>query len=99
MKLAMKNLARATDRLGRTGGEEFLLVLPQTRLEDALIIAERLRVVVAELTFASFPDIRISVSIGVTQAGRQEDVREVMSRADHALYQAKAAGRDQVVSA
>ncbi len=96
---AMKNLARATDRLGRTGGEEFLLVLPQTRLEDALIIAERLRVVVAELTFTSFPEIRISVSIGVTQAGRQEDVREVMSRADHALYQAKAAGRDQVVSA
>ncbi len=96
---AMKSLARGTDRLGRTGGEEFLLVLPQTRLEAAIEIAERLRAVVAALHFNAYPGIRISVSLGVTQAGRQEDVREVMSRADHALYQAKAAGRNQVASA
>jgi len=96
---AMKSLARTTDRLGRTGGEEFLLVLPQTRLEAAIEIAERLRGVVAALHFTAYPGIRISVSLGVTQAGRQEDVREVMSRADHALYQAKAAGRNQVASA
>jgi diguanylate cyclase (GGDEF)-like protein len=96
---AMKNLARTSDLLGRTGGEEFLLVLPQTRLEDALVIAERLRAVIAALIFIDYPEVRISVSVGVTQAGRQEDVREVMSRADQALYQAKAAGRNQVVSA
>jgi diguanylate cyclase (GGDEF)-like protein len=95
---AMKSLARSTDRLGRTGGEEFLLVLPQTRLDAAIDIAERLRAVVAALQFNTYPAIRISVSLGVTQAGRQEDVREVMSRADHALYQAKAAGRNQVAS-
>lgn len=95
---AMKSLARSTDRLGRTGGEEFLFVLPQTRLDAAIDIAERLRGVVAALQFSAYPAIRISVSLGVTQAGRQEDVREVMSRADHALYQAKAAGRNQVAS-
>lgn len=94
---ALKNLIRPLDRLGRTGGEEFLLVLPQTELPSATEVAERLRSCVESLQFAAYPALRISISIGVAQAGRQEDVREVMSRADAALYQAKANGRNRVI--
>ena len=63
---AMKSLLRASDRVGRTGGEEFLLVLPDTELEAATAIAERLRQVVAQLTFAPYHEVKITVSIGVT---------------------------------
>ncbi len=96
---AMKNLLRASDRVGRTGGEEFLLVLPDLELSAATAIAERLRQVVMQLKFPHYAQVKITVSIGVTQAGRQEDVREAMSRADAALYQAKSLGRNQVVAA
>lgn len=96
---AMKSLLRTGDRVGRTGGEEFLLVLPDTELEAATAIAERLRQVVAQLTFAPYRDVKITISIGVTEAGRQEDVREAMSRADAALYQAKSQGRNRVIAA
>ncbi len=96
---AMKSLLRASDRVGRTGGEEFLLVLPDIELNAATAIAERLRHVVAQLTFAPYNEVKITVSVGVTEAGRQEDVREAMSRADAALYQAKSLGRNKVVAA
>jgi diguanylate cyclase (GGDEF)-like protein len=96
---AMKSLLRAGDRVGRTGGEEFLLILPDTELEAATVIAERLRQVVAQLTFSPYREVKITVSVGVTEAGRQEDVREAMSRADAALYQAKSQGRNKVVAA
>lgn len=96
---AMKSLLRASDRVGRTGGEEFLLVLPDLELTAATAIAERLRLVVEQLTFAPYTQVKITVSVGVTEAGRQEDVREAMSRADAALYQAKSLGRNKVVAA
>ena len=96
---AMKSLLRAGDRVGRTGGEEFLLILPDMELEAATAIAERLRQVVAQLTFAPYREVKITLSVGVTEAGRQEDVREAMSRADAALYQAKSLGRNKVVAA
>lgn len=96
---AMKSLLRTSDRVGRTGGEEFLLVLPDTELADATNIAERLRQVVEQLTFSPYTEVKITVSVGVTEAGRHEDVREAMSRADAALYQAKSLGRNKVVAA
>lgn len=96
---AMKSLLRNSDRVGRTGGEEFLLVLPDMNLNAAAAIAERLRQVVAQLTFAPYGEVKITVSVGVAEAGRHEDVREAMSRADAALYQAKSLGRNKVVSA
>lgn len=96
---AMKSLLRTSDRVGRTGGEEFLLVLPDLDLTAATAIAERLRQVVAQLTFAPYSQVKITVSVGVAEAGRHEDVREAMSRADAALYQAKSLGRNKVVAA
>jgi diguanylate cyclase (GGDEF)-like protein len=96
---AMKSLLRTSDRVGRTGGEEFLLVVPDLGLTEATAIAERLRQVVMQLKIPDYPQIKITVSVGVTQAGSQEDVREAMSRADAALYQAKSLGRNKVVAA
>ncbi len=96
---AMKNLLRTSDRVGRTGGEEFLLVLPDMELAAATAIAERLRQVVEQLTFSPYTQVKITISVGVTEVGRQEDVREAMSRADAALYQAKSQGRNKVVAA
>lgn len=95
---AMLSVLRAQDRIGRSGGEEFLLVLPDTKELQATVIAEQLRQAVELLRFPSYPDLRISISIGLTQAGRHEQVREVITRADSALYQAKNRGRNQVVS-
>ena len=94
---AMQSVLRHVDKLGRSGGEEFLLVLPDTNAHSAHEVAERLRLAVAELTYATYPNLQITISIGVTQAGRQEEIKEVISRADAALYQAKAAGRNRVV--
>ncbi len=90
---------RQHDSIGRSGGEEFLLVLPDTGEVQALEVAERLRLAVALLQFPRFPAYQVTVSIGLTQAGRHEQVREVISRADSALYRAKDNGRNQVVSA
>ncbi|MDZ7903908.1 MAG: GGDEF domain-containing protein [Rheinheimera sp.] len=95
---AMKNLLRTSDRVGRTGGEEFLLVLPEMELASATAIAERLRQVIEQLTFSPYTQVKITISVGVTEVGRQEDVREAMSRADAALYQAKSQGRNKVVA-
>ena len=94
---AMQSVLRHVDKLGRSGGEEFLLVLPDTNAHSAHEVAERLLLAVAELTYATYPNLQITISIGVTQAGRQEEIKEVISRADAALYQAKAAGRNRVV--
>lgn len=96
---AMKTCLRSSDRLGRTGGEEFLLVLSDTELAAAVDIAERLRLLVAELDYPGYSSLRVTVSIGATQALASDDVREAMSRADRALYQAKASGRNRVVVA
>jgi diguanylate cyclase (GGDEF)-like protein len=94
---AMQSVLRHVDRLGRSGGEEFLLVLPETNAHSAYDVAERLRIAVAGLKYPSYPELQITISVGVTQAGRQEEIKEVISRADAALYQAKSDGRNRIV--
>jgi len=90
---------REVDRLGRYGGEEFLLLLPGLALAQAQPVAERLR----ELLEASpvpvgGAAIDLSVSIGIAEwDGGSTDLDRVLARADAALYQAKAAGRNRVV--
>lgn len=95
---ALQATLAGVGRIGRSGGEEFLVVLPETTEVRAAEIAERLRQVVANLQFARYSQIRVTISLGLTQAGRHEQVREIIARADNALYRAKANGRDQVVS-
>lgn len=94
----MQSLLRSQDRIGRSGGEEFLLVLPDTAEPQALEIAERLRAGVAALQFPRYTGLKVQISIGLTQAGRREELREIIARADQALYRAKANGRNQVQS-
>lgn len=90
---------RGVDTFGRFGGEEFLLVLPGTDRQGALAVAERLRAATEATSFPGLPaGRRVTVSVGVATHGRAEDLQALLARADKALYQAKAAGRNQVVT-
>ncbi|MBX3632946.1 MAG: GGDEF domain-containing protein [Simplicispira sp.] len=89
---------RSTDVLARWGGEEFLLLLPETSLDGALVLLERVRREVAELCVETANgEISMTVSIGVAAGRVQETMEQVLEHADEALYQAKAQGRDRVV--
>ena len=91
---AMGTHLRAEDQLGRLGGEEFLVLLPDTDADAAVHVAERMR---AEVATAPTP-VPVTVSIGIaTWDG--EAPEELLHRADEALYAAKDAGRDRVMAA
>jgi diguanylate cyclase (GGDEF)-like protein len=81
---------RAIDVFGRFGGEEFLLVLPETDLAGARAVAERIRAAVAAQT-------RVTLTIGVAQHAKDGAAAAVLARADQALYRGKALGRNKVV--
>jgi diguanylate cyclase (GGDEF)-like protein len=94
---------RDYDLAGRFGGEEFSLLLPQTRAVDAFRIAERVRANIAGLSIiapgaAGGERVQVTVSIGVAalDSGSKRELSELMAAADAALYRAKAGGRDQV---
>lgn len=90
---------RVIDVFGRYGGEEFLMVLPQTPLRGAVVKAERVRQQIEALRFPGISEkLRITVSIGVAEYREGEDIDETLSRADQYLYTAKQNGRNQVVS-
>ena len=93
-----KSNFREIDLFGRFGGEEFAVILPETDLETALVIAERLRAGVEAVRVVSEADeIRVTVSVGVTESkGGAADVASLLKRADRALYAAKASGRNRV---
>ena len=91
---------RADDVLGRVGGEEFLVLLPGTGIDDALTLAERLRTAVSgiQVTRDGEPQtVTISVGVAVRQA-EDKGPGALVRRADRALYAAKNAGRDQVAT-
>ncbi|MCH8489075.1 MAG: PleD family two-component system response regulator [Oceanicaulis sp.] len=91
---------RAIDIPARFGGEEFILIFPGTQANAALEAAERVRAAVARDAFASPEgDLNVTVSVGVAEARPGDDVEDLLGRADAALYEAKAAGRNQVVGA
>jgi diguanylate cyclase (GGDEF)-like protein len=97
---AMTGVLREYDLAGRFGGEEFVMLLPQTRAPDALRIAERVRAHIARLSITgpAGERIQVTVSIGVAalDAGSKRELTELLAAADAALYRAKASGRDQV---
>lgn len=94
----LKEIVREPVVAGRLGGEEFLLVLPDADLDAAMHLAERVRDGVAKLdTSRWFSGRAMSVSVGVSVAAEgSHSVAEALRRADDALYEAKAAGRDRV---
>lgn len=96
----VKNNLRTSDLAGRIGGEEFLLILPETDMDGALLLAERLRAATSEFLFDLAPEsLRVTCSLGVAQrAPEDRDGGALLARADGALYAAKRGGRDRVVS-
>jgi diguanylate cyclase (GGDEF)-like protein len=86
---------RAYDLLGRYGGDEFLLILPQTPCSCALIVAERIGHAVRTFS-SSAKDHSLTISVGLTEAVPGEQAITLIARADQALYQAKNAGRNCV---
>lgn len=98
---AAREALRPTDLLGRLGGEEFCVLLPQTDLRAALDAGERVRAAVARMeVFTMGRGFHVTVSVGVAQIRLpDETVEAALSRADRALYRAKAAGRDRVMAA
>ncbi len=89
---------RATDRLGRWGGEEFLLLLPATRADGGLVIAERVRAAVeAEPWDLLAPGLRVTVSGGIAESLHEEAPDAHIARCDAALYTAKNGGRNRIV--
>lgn len=95
-KVAQENL-RQQDIFGRYGGEEFLLILPQTSLLAALNTAERIRDRVEGNPWSAELKAPVTVSIGLTQYNAGESVLDLFSRTDTAMYLAKRGGRNQVV--
>ena len=91
---------RNLDKFGRYGGEEFLLVLPNTAHDEAVFILERLRAIVADLDWSAFsPGMSVTISAGLATLMRDESPDAFLARADSALYTAKDRGRNQIASA
>jgi diguanylate cyclase len=91
---------RNIDRFGRYGGEEFLLLLPETSGEDAARMVERLRAIIGELDWSAFSaGLRVTISAGIATLRPNETPDSFLARADSALYTAKARGRDRIASA
>ena len=81
---------RPYDFLARYGGEEFVIILPATSLPDAIIVAERVRGLVAN---SDFPHRKFTISIGVAKLDPERGVKALVQAADNGLYRAKAGGR------
>jgi two-component system, cell cycle response regulator len=96
----LRRQVRGADLVSRYGGEEFVVAMPDTDAELAAKVAERVRAAVAEKSF-ELPNgrkIPVTVSVGVaTLEGRADSIASLAKRADTALYEAKAAGRNRVV--
>ncbi|HEY5063942.1 MAG TPA: GGDEF domain-containing protein [Xanthobacteraceae bacterium] len=91
---------RSIDRFGRYGGEEFLLLLPDTPDDTATKILDRLRAIIAELDWSAFsPGMQVTISAGIATLKPDETPETFLARADSALYAAKARGRNRIASA
>ncbi len=91
---------RNIDRFGRYGGEEFLLVLPNTPAEAAARLLDRLRAIVADLDWSAFSaGMQVTFSAGVATLRTDEHSDNFLARADKALYVSKAQGRNRITSA
>ncbi len=99
LALVLVSGLRGVDVLGRFGGEEFLLILPDAGHAGAAVAAERVRAAAESAGFPQLPaDRRVTVTIGVAASQPGESVEDLLARADSALYRGKAAGRNRVVS-
>lgn len=84
--------------LGRYGGEEFVVVCPETDLHAARRRAERLRLAVSQSVLCAAPDVKVTASFGVAAVEKGDTAESVLRRADKALYEAKGTGRNRTCS-
>lgn len=93
-----KSILRDIDIIGRIGGEEFAILLPQTNLEDSMIVAERLRIEISKGEVVSDKEIlkNFTASFGVVRANKNSTIDELLIKVDKALYEAKNSGRNRV---
>jgi diguanylate cyclase (GGDEF)-like protein len=90
---------RPADRFGRYGGEEFLLLMPETSAEAAARMLDRLRMIVADLDWSAFaPSLHVTISAGVAALRDNDNADTFLARADNALYSAKALGRNRIAT-
>ena len=93
-KLILKN-KRQSDKFARWGGEEFIMVLPETTSKDSLIFAKKIRKIIADHSFEKVAQITVSIGICVFQ---ENDTKEkLLQKVDEALYEAKNKGRNRVI--
>jgi diguanylate cyclase (GGDEF)-like protein len=85
---------RSSDQLVRWGGEEFLIICPATRLDQAALVAETLRAAMHQVSWPA--GLRVTASFGVAQHRHGEEIGAVIKQADQQLYDAKNGGRDRV---
>lgn len=93
-----RKVLRSHDMIGRIGGEEFAILLPEVGVSGAAKTAEKVRSAIADLPFACEGQLlRVTISIGVATYAHDDDLAGLMRRADTALYRAKGAGRDRFI--
>lgn len=97
MALRLRNRLRENDQLFRIGGEEFMIVLPETTQQEGNLLAHQLLTSISARPFLE--DIRITASASIAEVSKGETWSVWLNRADQALYDAKSRGRNQVVGA
>jgi diguanylate cyclase (GGDEF)-like protein len=94
----LREFLRAADICARFGGEEFVVVLPETSLATAMEVGERIRKGIAQAPLLNKPRVQATVSIGVATMEKEQSINELFGAADAAVYLAKNEGRNQVRS-
>ena len=95
---AIASTLRGGDVVGRIGGEEFVVILPDADEKQAMMVAERIRHIISSLNIRLHgQSVATTASIGTAEAKSDDkDIGETLMRADYAMYQAKQAGRNRV---
>lgn len=93
----LSSCIRTSDTLGRWGGEEFLIICPNSKQEDAIKLANRINIAIKQHTFSTYPK-KVTMSLGVASyCSIFKKAEDIVASADIALYKAKQTGRDRVV--
>ncbi len=89
---------RTNDTAYRYGGEEFTVILPETRLEKACLVGERIMGILSQRRFTPVPgeSVAVTISIGVTEFSKEDNLESFIKRADKAMYCSKKAGRNRL---
>ncbi|MBU0720237.1 PAS domain S-box protein [bacterium] len=90
----VSKLIRESDRFGRWGGEEFIIITPIIQKEQVMLLANKLKDVIATHAFKEIS--KVTISIGITLLGREDTKESLLKRVDNALYESKNRGRNRV---